>query len=196
MRMNNYFIEHLKRRLANTSIGPSTLRGMAPKGTIDAVRAYLISLDLRVFQINNEKEFIHLLNNQTLKLKNSLPLNARYGGLSRKSLNIFLRGINYNRFLCKEYNLLHLEPWLEIPLDSHVAKGLKNEPEGTDLPKWKGVKHLDKQDSEKYQDIAKKVANRLKTFRVHLDLLYWRGEHLKSREKENHETPPLHSKTP
>jgi hypothetical protein len=106
-----------------------------------------------------------------------LPRGAQHWGPARKFLNIFLRGVVYNRYLCDEYALAGIVPWLEVPLDSHVALGLRSEPGGLSLPRWKTVKGLDPTTSKRYQDFAADTAARIGCERVHLDLLYWRREH-------------------
>jgi hypothetical protein len=178
--MNKKFIELFQRRIATTSIGPSTLRGMGPKGTIEKVREYLKTIDLRCFKMRSAKRFNFVLDEHTAFIKKKLPAGAKHWGVARKSLNIFLRGVNYNRFLCDHYNLYRLEPWLELPLDSHVAKGLKLEPEGKELKRWEGVIHLKPLANTEYQNIAKKIADRYGLHRIHLDLIYWRGSHIKA----------------
>lgn len=82
----------------------------------------------------------------------------------------------YNRFLCDEFKLTRIEPWLELPLDSHVAKGLKRESGGATLPRWKTVIGLDAKTNRLYQEFASGVAKSKGVARIHLDLYYWRGE--------------------
>jgi hypothetical protein len=84
----------------------------------------------------------------------------------------------YDKYICQHYGLDILEPWMELPLDSHVAKGLKSEPEGASLPRWHTVVGLLPEASLAFQRVASEVAKRKKTHRVHLDLLYWRGDHM------------------
>ena len=48
----------MQRRIARGSIGPSTLRGMGPKGTIERARTYLCMIDLRDFNEVAEEEKI------------------------------------------------------------------------------------------------------------------------------------------
>ena len=180
--MNKNIILLIQRKIAPGSIGPSTLRGMGPKGTIEKTRMYLCKIDLHDFKVRSGKGFNRVLDRYTSHLKRKLPKGARYFGSARKSLNIFLRSVNYNRFLCDHYNLYGLEPWLELPLDSHVAKGLKLEPEGKRLSRWTGVIHLKPAVNAEYQLVAKEVAARLGIHRVHLDLMYWRGRHIGVRE--------------
>jgi len=92
-------------------------------------------------------------------------------------LNIFLRNCAYNRFVCEEFGLDKLEPWMEVPLDSHVATGLKSEQEGAHLRRWKSVIGLTRIDSDALQAVALKVAMRKGINRVHLDVHYWNGPH-------------------
>ncbi|MEY4507445.1 MAG: hypothetical protein RL297_2023 [Pseudomonadota bacterium] len=176
--MSPEFLKLLERKTARGSVGPSTARGMGPKGTIAAARLYLEGYDLRRIKARSEKTFQLNLDEATDELKYSLPTGARHWGSARKFFNIFLRGALYNRYTCEKYGLIGLEPWLEVPLDSHVAKGLLIEPEGKSLPKWKTVIGLTQDVSLAYQIVARDVATRKKTERVHLDLLYWRGDHM------------------
>jgi hypothetical protein len=172
--MNDKYIALLQRRIAMTSIGPSTARGMGPKGTITAARQFLVELDLRSLQRCSPASFESFLNRTTDELVAALPRKAQYWGSARKFLNIFLRGLLYNRYLCDRYNLYALEPWLEIPLDRQVAKGLHGEPGSETLPKWRTVISLSPAENKIFQEFAKEVAISEHTYRVHLDLLYWR----------------------
>jgi len=174
--MNKELIDVLRRRIASTSVGPSTARGMGPKGTIKAAREYLASFDLAKFAKKTERAFQAKLNQATLRFMNHLPQGAKHWGAARKFLNIFLRGAVYHRFLCEYYNLYRTERWLELPLDSHVAKGLRGEDGGKLLPRWRTVIRLDRKTNQRYQEFATGVARRIDTYRVHLDILYWRRE--------------------
>lgn len=179
------FIELLQRHIANTSIGPSTARGMGPKGSIQAVRKYLMKLDLSVYSKCNRPEFECQLDKITSNLKKSLPKGAQHWGSSRKFINIFLRGVLYNRYLCDKYDLYSLEPWLELPMDKHVAMGLRKEDNAENLPKWGTVIGLTPSDNKWYQEFAEETALKKETYRVHLDLLYWRGDHLTKKRVTN-----------
>jgi hypothetical protein len=90
-------------------------------------------------------------------------------------VNLFLRDVLYNRFLCDHYRLAHVEPWLEVPLDGDVAEQLRRESEGVALSKWNGIKRVTPELSNEYQCAAARVAERKQTARVHLDLLWWRA---------------------
>lgn len=174
--MNKQFTTLVQKRVASTSIGASTARGMGPKRTIEKTRDFLMNLDLRVFtKARNQTSFEELLNKTTDKLSRSLPRGGQHWGSSRKFLNIFLRGALYNRYLYKAYRLRKLEPWLEVPLDRDVANGLRSEPGGKALPRWKTVIGLDQETSKLYQNFASNIARGKNIGRVHLDLWYWRN---------------------
>lgn len=175
--MNRELLQRLQKRIAKSSVGPSTARGMGPKGTIAAAHAFLEKYDLKNIQAKSEKAFERKLEQATLNLMESLPKSGQHWGSSRKFFNIFLRNCLYNTYLSNFYGLNQLEPWLEVPLDSHVAKGLLLA-KPTDLPRWKTVIGLNPELSSQFQKAALDVAHEMRTSRVHLDLLYWRGEHM------------------
>ncbi len=90
--MREEFFKALHRRVANTSIVPSTARGMVPRGTVFAARNYLAMIELGTLKKQTEDEFFELLNKETEMLLRELPEGARHWGEARKFLNIFLRG--------------------------------------------------------------------------------------------------------
>lgn len=187
--MNKDFLALLQNRIASTSVGPSTARGMGPEGTVDVARDFLRGIDLGEIMKFNRASFQAKLDDLTEGLRASLPRKARYWGSSRKFLNIFLRGVLYNRYLCERYDLYKLEPWLEVPLDSHVAKGLHLEKDSEVLPKWRTVIGLSPDENGIFQEFAETIASLRSTCRVHLDLWYWRGAHLtEERRRRDHKS--------
>jgi hypothetical protein len=168
----------MQRNIASRSVAASTARGMGPRGTVHAARNYFQTMNLRRFNMLSNKDFEKLLDSTTVKLMSAMPEGAKHWGSSRKFLNIFLRHCLYNRYLCTHYRLHKLEAWLEVPLDSHVARGLRLEKGGKNLPRWQGVIHLTPSQNQKYQNFALSVAKWKGTKRVHLDILYWRGQHM------------------
>lgn len=172
--MNKEYIKYLRERQGSTSVGPSTARGMGPKGTIQAARKYLQALRLKRFIKKSNSAFLRELDMATEELMAALPKRARKWGSSRKFLNIFLRGCTYNKYLNRYYSLGKIEQWLEVPLDSHVIRGLKNEAERGQLPSWTGVINLKPSVSMIFQNFATEVARREGVLRVHLDVKYWR----------------------
>ena len=161
-------------RIASTSIGPSTARNMGPPGTIRAAQDFLAGLDLSRFAVGSEAKFRGLLDDATHDLTACLPLGAQNWGPARKFLNIFLRGVVYNKYLCSFHDLDPIEGWLEVPLDKEVARGLRDEVGGDELPLWMTVKRLEPHESSIYQTFAAVIAADKGIYRVHLDLYYWR----------------------
>ena len=182
--MKEEFISALRRRLASTTVGPSAVRGMGPKGTVFAARDFLANIDVKKFNNKTEREFILSLNKTTQLFVKKMPDGAKHWGTARKLLNLFLRAVVYNRFLCEKYNLYHIEPWLEVPLDSNVAEGLRSELTGETLPKWKTVIGLDKKTSHIYQTFASEIARAKGENRVHLDLIYWRRDFVTAKSRK------------
>ncbi len=172
--MNAKYLQYLKRRIGSTAIGASTARGMGPKGTIQAARAYLQTIDLRRFRVKSERGFCRELDKATEELRQRLPKKARRFGSSRKFLNIFLRDCVYNRYVCDHYNLLALEPWLEVPLDSQVGNGLREYLPNDNVPRWKTVVGLTPEQNAIFQAHAARLAAREGVCRAHLYLKFWR----------------------
>jgi hypothetical protein len=100
--MNKELLNLLHRRIAGTSVGASTARGMGPKGTIAAARAYLAGLHVSRFSVSSANEFRVVLNRATRVFVKKLPKGAQHWGPARKFLNIFLRGVLYNKYLCAD----------------------------------------------------------------------------------------------
>lgn len=175
MRMNDEFIKKMLRRAAQSAVGVSTARNIGASGAVAAARDYLEKLDPKDFIQENADAFTKKLDDHTEKLMKSLPQEAQSRGFSRKFLNIFLRNILYNYYLRPHFKFEKIERFLEVPLDSHMAKGLINDDKNeNNLPPWKTIKHLDSFTHSQFQKVALKVAKRNNTERVHLDLIYWR----------------------
>lgn len=172
--MNFNLIETLQVRTASAAIGASTARNMGPAGTIAAARLFLKNLNLARFNVETPELFKEELDQATSEFVKSMPVDAQHWGSCRKFINIFLRDAVYNKYLSEHFQLAHTLNWLEVPLDSHIARGLRAEDEGRSIPRWKTVIRLDEESSNKYQEFARTVAARLGTAPVHLDILYWR----------------------
>lgn len=168
----NDFIKTLRRKVAFTAIGPSALRGQG-KGVLRASQDFLAQMSLARIPKSSAKRFQHWLDRQTELLLNSLPIKNRPWGAARKAINLFLREALYNKYLSEQFKLQSIESWLEVPLDSAVAKGLRLNSKRGELPLWPGLKNLEANVSEVFQAFASKQAN-LKGFaRVHLDMYLW-----------------------
>lgn len=168
------FILTIKNRTAITAVGPSALRGQGA-GVLGAAQTFLSGIDLSKIRGMKQKQFNHWLDMQTKLMLKCLPCQGKPWGTARKALNLYLRDTLYNQYLCAAYKTRIIEQWLEIPLDSAVAKGLKHSADKDEisLPAWPGLKHLTKEISEKYQQVAMCCAAKKGIFRVHLDIYLW-----------------------
>lgn len=167
-------IEQMQKRIANLSIGSSTLRGQGKNAKSIAI-SYLKNIDLREFSnINNELKFTDKLNYHTELLQKKLP--NRSWGAARKALNIFLFQVAHDIYLSKAYNLRKIVPFLEVPLDNLNAKGLVKEAKRRHLKlHWHSIKDLHKDDSDKFQKFAKQFAKeKYNCERCYLELYFWR----------------------
>jgi hypothetical protein len=165
-------LRKIRYHYAVSAVGPSASRRMIRKGDIEHIRKFMDRLDLRRF--SNPADFSRALNLSTRSLAKLLPQNR--WGAARKFLNLYLRNATYNFYLRRAYRLDRVEHLLELPMDSYAAKGLLNQPEGHQLPTWKGVVHLTPEANAAYQAVASHVASRETIHRVHLDMRYWRAK--------------------
>jgi len=169
------FLKRLHERVASVAIGPSTIRGMGPPGTVQRARTFLAKVRLGRFKVTSKRAFERELDRTTKAYLASLPSGARHWGMARKTLNIFLRDVAYNRFLNAAHRLDQVHKWLEVPLDSHVGNELRDCPEGEALPRWKTVIGLTPEASAEFQVVARKVAVRMQVNPVDLDVFFWRS---------------------
>jgi hypothetical protein len=180
MKKDDQFYRDMQRYIAVTTIGPSALRNQGSKGVIKAAQKHLSDIDLGAFRAKDEVSFLCVLDNHTEKLRCALPREAQNWGAARKALNLFLRDICYNRFLCQKHGLSEAEEWMEIPLDSLVAASLKRKGKRGQLPPWPGLNGLTAEISSKFQKVAKLVASTQGIARVHLDMRLWTVERERS----------------
>jgi len=166
------FIETVQRKVAVSAIVPSAMRGQG-KGMVASAQGFLASLPLTRIPASHAGRFRDWLDHQTETLVKRLPTTPRRWGAARKALNLFLRDSLYNQYLSQNFGLSRVEPWLEIPLDGAVARGLKAAAGRGVLPAWPGVKHLTCDISDEYQRFASERARSLGLDRVHLDIYLW-----------------------
>jgi hypothetical protein len=165
----------IQKRIANTSVGTSTVRGQ-PKGTAIIARKQLQSVNLKDFSDASEDQFTNVLDAYTEKLKNKLPSNS--WGIARKVLNIFLFQAAHDVFLNRNYTLDKITRYLEVPLDNPNAKKLKKiaKSEGKNLY-WKNIYSLVPETSNQFQEYARKYAyQKYNCERCYLDIFWWRSE--------------------
>jgi hypothetical protein len=165
------FLSVMQEAVAIAAIGPSSLRNQGVAGLIDCVREFLSKLDLRTFVQGDQTLFQRQLGRQTRCLLDILEVKS--WGAARKGLNLFLRDVLYNRYLCDHFDFQLVEPWLEIPLDSAVTQGLKARCTKGSLPTWPGLKRLTENESDLYQTFAQSLADQAGIARVHLDMYLW-----------------------
>jgi hypothetical protein len=171
--MDRTALNYLVKRTANLAIGNSTLRNQGASGLNDIAREFLSEIDLWI--LSREKEaFRECLDRLTEDLRVKFPTGAKNFGAARKAINIYLRDCLYNRYIYKEYRLDLVAVDFEVPLDSHVAKGLGKTKYKTKLPKWDSIKRLTPEDSDIFQACATSIAEELKCNRVDLDIYLWR----------------------
>ena len=82
-------------------------------------------LPLAPFGTSDQMAYSRQLDAATKRLMGSLPRGASIWGFSRKLLNIFLRDCLYTSYLARAYGLQAAEQFMEIPLDSITAKGIR-----------------------------------------------------------------------
>ena len=170
-------LREIQRFEAATAIGASAVRGQPPS-TKKTMTDHLAQIELGGIPRTSSEHFHTWLTQITDELAASLP--ARPGasawGIARKGLNLFLRDCLYNHYLRSEFHLDQVETWLEVPLDSKVAKGLrraarlKRQP----LPRWRGICNLKVHDSNAFQVFALELATEQRLpARVFLDHGFW-----------------------
>ena len=181
------FIQAIQERVAVVAISPSAVRKAGAPGVVAASTRFLAALDLWRFATSNQIAFGQALDDGTNQLLCALPEKARSWGLARKCMNVFLRDALYNAYLRDEFGLAKAEHFYEIPLDSIVVRELRKR-DCDSLPRWKGVKYLQRNASDTYQLFAANHAASdeyqhippnakkklpLKMARVHLDTYLW-----------------------
>jgi hypothetical protein len=139
---------------------------------MEAAREELGQLDLSPFGTASQSRFARSLDRATRKLESAPPKKARHWGLARKGLNIFLRDCLYTAYLREAYHLDRAERFFEVPLDSISGTQLFRE-SGRVLPKWPGVRRLDRTTSDLYQAVAAAAAKKAGFARIHLDAIWW-----------------------
>jgi len=168
------FITTVQRKVAFTAVGPSAVRGQG-KGVLRTSQDFCSQIALGRVSKSSAKAYQLWLDHQTELLLEVLPIKNRPWGAARKAINLFLRDALYNKYLSRQFKLRSVEPWLEIPLDSAVAKGLNSRDHRGELPRWPGLKRLRPDISEAFQVFASKRATVKGVARVHLDMYLWLG---------------------
>jgi hypothetical protein len=170
--------EIVRTHLAKASVGGSTLRGQCPGGGVRLARDFLIR-NVPITNLKNMKatEFLNFLNTKTSALSKKLkhPDTKRPNfGAARKVINIFIRLCAMNKDLHREFKLANVEPFLEVPLDSHVVDKIReNNPTNIALPARFTIRDLIPDNSSAIQEVAMQIAKAHNLHRYELDVLYW-----------------------
>jgi hypothetical protein len=180
MSLNRFSASHrsaLRAYQARISVTQPTVRGQG-KGVLAASHHFLaVDFQLGGMLATTERSYIKRLDRATEALQRALGRKSGSFGLARKLLNIYMRDCFYSRMLCSQYRLESIEPFLEVPLDSFVAKGLIAEAEQLGqfrrLPTWRTIKGLQREESDRFQSFASELAAKRKHDRVHLDVTLW-----------------------
>ncbi len=170
---DDFFDRAVQRYIAVNVIGPSTLGAHGSSGAMRAAQNYLAAAELSGFKARTEDEFLGELNAQTERLRATLPPGGQHWGSARKALNLFLREVWNNRFLCQRYALGPSEEWLEVPLDRWIVSVLKREAGRGKLTAWPGLNLLTADVNASFQAFARTVAAGKGIARVHLDICLW-----------------------
>jgi hypothetical protein len=169
------FLTELRKRVGRLAVNSSSARNMGRSGLIESGQEFLgQTMELKRLKRGRPENYPALLNELTHELSKVLRPYERRGsawGPARIFLNIFIRDAFYDFYLREAYSLGRLEAELEIPLDSYVGRRLREVEKH--LPRWSRVIDLTPEASAQFQDSASKVAKRLGTYRVHLDVIYW-----------------------
>lgn len=175
-------MDDYKRRIANLAIAPGTLRNPGARGVPRAVREFLVKMDLDRFSNTSLSDFQRELNEQTEKLRTALPEGAKHWGIARKAINIYLFEAFYHKEISRRYKLESLKHFLEVPLDSQTSARIKSkgctmenklERDMATRLKWNSIKGLSRDDSEKFQWLASRIASSMGCDRVELELFFW-----------------------
>jgi hypothetical protein len=170
------FLALVQRFTAIQAVGPSSVRGQ-PKKTLEKIHGYLGRLRLRRLAGRDSPDYRRWLDTRTRQLQKRLGGRKEQWGIARKAMNLFMRSCLYNTYLSREFHLARFRRHMEIPLDSAVARGLKEESkkEGqAELPLWRGLIGLDSERSREFQQAAEKRARKVGLpGRVFLDNYLW-----------------------
>jgi hypothetical protein len=111
---------------------------MVPGGTLRYIKEFFQELDLDEICKTTPTDFSHVLDQQTTRLLDVMPVQAKRWGVARKCLTLFFRDSLYNFYLRRAFDLAKFEAELEIPLDGKVGTALANK--DCNLPRWNKVK--------------------------------------------------------
>lgn len=169
------FLTSMQQKVAYESITSGALGYSGEVGELQDLRNFTSEMDLSVFTTDDSDAFQAALEDQTSKLAEQVSAPRKNWGTARTTLNTFLQGALYNRYLSQKYDLYLAEHFMEIPLSKKTVDGLRRQPGGNALPEWTGLNVLKQDISAKYQDFAHEFAKDNGVARVHLNMFLWPG---------------------
>ena len=172
---NKKFFRALREFTAIQAVGVSAVRGQ-PKGTLRQIHEYLGRVRLERLAGMDCTDYMRWLDARTRYLQRKLPGRDKRWGVARKAMNLFMRDCLYNTYVSRKFYLRRVQQYMEIPLDSRVAHGLREDARerGLRLPQWPGLIGLQQEVSREFQEHATDYASREKLpARVFLDNYLW-----------------------
>lgn len=169
------FLNSMQQKVAYESITSGSLGYAGEVVELQDLRNFTSEMDLSVFTTDDASIFQAALNDKTEELAAYVSAQRKNWGTARATLNTFLQGALYNRYLSQKYDLYLAEHFMEIPLSKKTVDGLRRQPGGRSLPEWTGLNILKRDISEKYQDFAHDFAKDNGVARVHLNMFLWPG---------------------
>lgn len=177
----------MQRYIANVGITASALRNLGAGGFVRAAQEFLEGIDLKPLTTIRASGYPSWLESKTRALMETFPTKGLWGP-ARKCMNIFMVMASLNRFMCAAYALDHLDGALEVPLDSRVARKVRAWARGRgrgrgralspdEIPRWKSIKAVDPNSSEKFQLLAAAMAKERGIPRGRLDVALWPESH-------------------
>ncbi|ENN6985943.1 hypothetical protein ACAB91_004503 [Vibrio parahaemolyticus] len=167
--------EIVRKHYALASVGGSTLRRQCQPGGKDRAQSFLLNSFplLELAEIRTETDFVDFLSVKTEELSKLLVVDHRYNwGAARKVLNIYLKLCAANKDLHPFFKLSTVEPFLEVPLDSHVVRSIDKDVSTNFIADFQ-IKRLTKERSDVIQSVAHSIAANKELYRYELDYLYW-----------------------
>ena len=172
----NMRLKLIQRYVANWAIGPSTLRGQGTGVTGAAKRFLIKELDIKGIADKGISGYRKWLDDRTAEMKATFPHTSQENwGAARKAINLFMVGAYFNKILSQEHNLESFGDVLEVPLDGRVADNLvmfAAEILNRKL-EFTGIKYLEVDVGDQFQDVASECARRENVPRVELDIILW-----------------------
>lgn len=171
----NRFLAYQRNKIAYEHLVPENLEFDKEGTVLQDLRTFLSDVELEPFSTIEQDEFQQNLDQTTEKLQESLSANRKTWGLARQSINWFLFGAQYNRYLSEPFDLYKAEHCFELPLNKRNVDGLRRQKGGKELPEWPGMNLLTPELNDQYQQYAAELGDHMGVSRLHLEIFLWPG---------------------